>query len=84
MKKIVNGVEIELSEQEIIEFQERAQAHEEYLNSLEFRQRQAVLQREYPPIGEQLDMLYHDKINGTNNWETTIAAIKAAHPKPQQ
>jgi hypothetical protein len=36
---------------------------------------------DYPPIEEQLDMQYWDKINGTNNWETMIAEIKARYPK---
>jgi len=36
---------------------------------------------EYPSIGDQLDMQYWDKINGTNNWETKIAEIKNKYPK---
>lgn len=36
----------------------------------------------YPSIGDQLDLLYHDMIGGTNKWQETIGAIKAANPKP--
>jgi hypothetical protein len=36
----------------------------------------------YPSLEEQLDMQYWDKVNGTNNWETKIAEIKALYPKP--
>jgi len=36
----------------------------------------------YPSIEEQMDMQYWDKVNGTNNWETKIAEIKAQFPKP--
>ena len=36
---------------------------------------------EYPPITEQLDMIYWDKINGTNLWCEKITAIKAKYPK---
>lgn len=36
---------------------------------------------EYPDISEQLDMMYWDKINGTNNWVDTITAIKQKYPK---
>lgn len=36
---------------------------------------------EYPTIGEQLDMLYWDKVNGTNTWQEKIAEIKAKYPK---
>ena len=38
-------------------------------------------QEEYPLIPDQLDMIYWDKVNGTNIWQTTIAAIKAKYPK---
>ena len=36
---------------------------------------------EYPSVEEQLDMIYWDKVNGTNKWQETIAAIKAKYPK---
>jgi hypothetical protein len=35
----------------------------------------------YPSIQEQLDLLYWDKVNGTDNWEQAIAAVKAEYPK---
>ena len=35
----------------------------------------------YPSFADQADMQYWDKVNGTNNWETAIAAIKAKYPK---
>tara|TARA_B100000963_G_scaffold172838_1_gene150351 strand:+ start:495 stop:965 length:471 start_codon:yes stop_codon:yes gene_type:complete len=38
-------------------------------------------EREYPPIQDQLDMIYWDKINGTNKWEQTITKIKKETPK---
>lgn len=37
---------------------------------------------EYPAITEQLDMLYWDKINGTNIWQDAITTIKNKYPKP--
>ena len=36
---------------------------------------------EYPSFADQADMQYWDKVNGTNTWETSIAAIKAKYPK---
>ena len=39
-------------------------------------------QRNYPPIEEQLDMLYWDRVNGTNNWQDKITEIKTKYPKP--
>jgi hypothetical protein len=35
----------------------------------------------YPSIEEQLDMQFHDSVNGTTIWKDTIQAIKDAHPK---
>ena len=37
--------------------------------------------KDYPSIQEQLDMQYWDKINGTNNWQDAINAVKAKYPK---
>jgi hypothetical protein len=36
---------------------------------------------EYPPIDQQLDMLYWDYINGTTNWLDTITQIKNKYVK---
>jgi len=35
----------------------------------------------YPTIQDQLDMQYWDNVNGTTNWEDTIAKVKADNPK---
>ncbi len=35
----------------------------------------------YPSIQEQLDLQYWDKVNGTDNWEQAINAVKAKYPK---
>ena len=35
----------------------------------------------YKPIGEQLDMQYWDKINGTHHWQNHIATVKQQYPK---
>lgn len=52
--------------------------------ALEIRQKAAVGKRAYPPIGDQLDMIYWDSVNKTTVWQDTIAAIKAANPKPTE
>ena len=36
--------------------------------------------REYPPIGDQLDEIYH---KGIDEWKITIKKVKDAHPKPE-
>ena len=37
----------------------------------------------YPSIPDQLDMRYHDIVNGTTKWKDTIAKIKSDNPKPK-
>ena len=41
-------------------------------------------QEEYPSIQEQLDLQYHDQINGTTKWKDKIKAIKDKYPKPSE
>ena len=38
--------------------------------------------KEYPSWHDQLDMQYHDAVDGTTTWKETIKAVKDAHPKP--
>ena len=35
----------------------------------------------YPSTGDQLDMQYHDAIDGTTTWADAIAAVKTKYPK---
>lgn len=35
----------------------------------------------YPSIEEQLDMQYHDSVNGTTTWKDSIAKVKSDIPK---
>tara|TARA_S200002703_G_C3664584_1_gene204054 strand:- start:142 stop:432 length:291 start_codon:yes stop_codon:yes gene_type:complete len=35
----------------------------------------------YPSIEDQLDMQYHDEVNGTTTWKDAIQAVKDANPK---
>ena len=35
----------------------------------------------YPSIGDQLDMQYHDQIDGTTTWKDAVAKVKADNPK---
>ena len=36
---------------------------------------------EYPSIGDQLDMQYHDKVDGTTTWQDAVQAVKDKYPK---
>ena len=37
---------------------------------------------QYPSIQDQLDMQYHDQVNGTTTWKDAVAKVKADNPKP--
>jgi quinol monooxygenase YgiN len=41
-------------------------------------------QDEYAPLKQQLDMMYHDKVNGTTTWEDHINSVKTNNPKPTE
>ena len=36
----------------------------------------------YPSIQDQLDMQYHDTVDGTTTWKDAIATVKSDIPKP--
>ena len=44
--------------------------------------------RQYPKLGEQLDMLFHDMTAGkgdkTGEWYKAVAKVKADNPKPTE
>ena len=37
--------------------------------------------REYPNLQEQLDMQYHDLVDGTTTWKDAVAKVKSDNPK---
>ena len=37
--------------------------------------------RQYPSIGDQLDMQYHDQLDGTTTWKDAVAKVKSDNPK---
>jgi len=45
--------------------------------------KQYQVDRQYPSIGEQLDMQYWDAVNGTTTGKDAIAQVKADNPKPE-
>ena len=36
----------------------------------------------FPSIGDQLDMQFHDLVDGTTTWKDAIAKVKEDNPKP--
>ena len=83
LKRIVNGVDVPLPQEEEdalwIQWAEEEKAFEAEKPLKEALKSRRV---EYGPIEDQLDMQYWDKVNGTTTWVDHVAGVKAKHPKP--
>ena len=44
----------------------------------------ATRRNAYGDWGSQLDMQYHDSVDGTSTWEDHVAAVKTANPIPTE
>ena len=47
-------------------------------DALEYSRNRA---KEYPSWRDQMDMMWHDKKDGTTTWEDAVQAVKDAYPK---
>jgi hypothetical protein len=70
-----NGDLVELNETLITAEINRLQLEE---NANAYKEARALA---YAPLAEQLDMQYHDTMNGTETWLDHIRSVKEAHPK---
>ena len=69
-----------------------AQPTDEQLNAVEsaadLEERQnavrATRRNAYGDLGSQLDMQYHDSVDGTTTWKDHVAAVKTANPIPTE
>ena len=75
-----NGEKIDLTDEEQSELEARQAAKAARLASEGYKYRRADA---YGAIADQLDMIYWDKLDDTTVWADHIAAVKAAHPKPE-
>ena len=57
---------------------EKALLQTEYDNNQYQRDRASA----YPSLQDQLDMQYHDAVDGTTTWKDAIAQVKTDNPKP--
>ena len=44
----------------------------------------ATRRNAYGDLGAQLDMQYHDSVDGTTTWKDHVAAVKTANPIPTE
>ena len=49
-------------------------------DALQYQRDRAV---SFPTWQEQMDMQYHDELNGTTTWKDAVAKVKADNPKPE-
>ena len=69
-----------------------AQPTDEQLNAVEsaadLRERQAIARSArrmaYGDLGDQLDMQYHDSVDGTSTWKDHVAKVKTDNPIPTE
>ena len=78
--KLVNGVKVELNEEEYLQRAIDQEAHEAKLVQIELNKYKELRKKEYGSIEDQLDMIYH---SGFYAWEAHIKAIKDKYPKPE-
>jgi len=61
------------------DFKNQYDAEEQAYNNTHYQR-----DRNYSSVGEQLDMIYWDKVNGTAKWQESISKVKSDHPKPTE
>lgn len=59
----------------------RSEAQKTTSNRQRYKRRRL---RAYPSIRKQLDMIYHDQVDGTTLWVDEITRIKELFPKPTE
>lgn len=84
LTKIVNGKIVELTPQEVADFDQREIAHQQKLADALKTKYQRDRAENYPSIVDQLDLLHSDLKNGTQVWVDTIQTIKDQFPKPPE
>ena len=56
-----------------------AAAYAEYVAKEKYKDDRRIA---YPNIGDQMDMQYHDLLDGTTTWKDAVAKVKSDNPKP--
>jgi hypothetical protein len=79
MNKLVNGVVVAMTDAEITARNAEIAEIEKEEAANSYKRKRA---NEYPSVGDQLDMQYWDKKNGTTTWVDAITKVKSDNPKP--
>lgn len=79
--KIIDGVQYELSEQEMVEYNQNALLAQARVAEWEAQAYARKRQQEYPSIGDQLDALWKGG-SAADAMLEKIQAVKTKYPKP--
>lgn len=79
--KFVDGVQYELSEQEMVEYSQNQLLAQAEIAKWEAQAYARKRQREYPSMGDQLDALWKGGVDAETMLQK-IQAVKAKYPKP--
>ena len=79
MHKYENGEYVELTQAEIDANTQADLDRQAELAATDYIEKRRAA---YASLADQLDMQYHDSVNGTTTWADHIASVKAAYPKP--
>ena len=80
---IIDGVKIDFTpEEETARDAEEAAVAAEQADYVAKEKYKDDRRRAYPNIGDQMDMQYHDLVNGTTTWKDAVAKVKNDNPKP--
>ena len=82
-KWVLRGDELEWLDTEQTQPTEQEITNEIARLQADYDAKQYQRDRQYPSIGEQLDMQYWDEVNGTTTWKDAITQVKADNPKPE-
>ena len=80
---INGGIDARDSNGDVVVLDESAITTEVARLQAEYDANQYQRDRQYPSIGDQLDMQYHDEIDGTTTWKDAVAKVKTDNPKPE-
>lgn len=78
LTKIVNGVAVQMSQEEEDKIKAEWQKNKEELDKTEYLRNR---QKEYPSIPDQLDLIYE---KGLDAWKAEIKKVKDKYPKPTE
>ena len=63
-----------------VDYPAYAEAKQAEFDALEYARER---EDKYPSWQEQMDMQYHDAVDGTTTWQDAVQAVKDANPKPE-